>query len=170
MDAKIIDYVSIRQRMFQYVQRIDWSMLFFLVLVLNVKMVVKVVAIMVFVFINRKHLFDKIVLKQRFLWFYGSMIVIALINLLILIPQATINYFFVVMTGAGNWLLCLLAALILTRFVKQNSADRLHTTMSLFFILNAAVSIIQLILICIETGHLNPYTYQGIQQKYFINT
>ena len=170
MDAKIIDYVVMRQRIFQYAQRIDWSMLLLLVLVLNVKLVVKVVTILVFAYINRKQLFDKTALKQRFLWFYGSMIFIALINLLILIPQATINYFFVVMTGAGNWLLCLLTALIIIRYVRKNSADRLHATLGTFFLLNAVISIIQLLLICIETGYLNPYTYQGIQQKYFINT
>ena len=170
MDVKIIDYVGMRQRIFQYAQRIDWSMLLLLVLVLNVKLVVKVVTILVFAYINRKQLFDKTALKQRFLWFYGSMIFIALINLLILIPQATINYFFVVMTGAGNWLLCLLTALIIIRYVRKNSSDRLHATLGTFFLLNAVISFIQLLLICIETGYLNPYTYQGIQQKYFINT
>ena len=95
-----------RQRIFQYAQRIDWSMLLLLVLVLNVKLVVKVVTILVFAYINRKQLFDKTALKQRFLWFYGSMIFIALINLLILIPQATINYFQAVEkkpAGFGDW-------------------------------------------------------------------
>lgn len=169
-NSKIGKYGSYHERIMQYVRGIDWSLFLFLVLVLNVKLIVKAIAILFFTFINRKHVFEKRTWTQRFLWFYASMIALAVVNLLIFIPHTTINYFFVVLTGVGSWGLCLLTALLLIMFVKNVPSGRLHATVRTFFLTNAIWSVVQLVLIVIETGHINPYTYQGLQQKYFINT
>ena len=39
-----------------------------------------------------------------------------------------------------------------------------------FFIINAIVSLLNIGLIIFKTGEINPYTYQGEYQKYFIGT
>ena len=46
----------------------------------------------------------------------------------------------------------------------------INRTIIIFFALNAILSFINLAIIIYHTGHLNPYTYQGEYQKYFIST
>ncbi len=142
----------------------------FLLLVLNVKMTVKIAAIILLLLFNRKLFFEKNIYRQKFIWFYCSMIVIGLINLLITISSISVPYLFAVFTGIVFWLLCIGAALLNSWFVERTGTEKLHATVTLFFILNIAVTVGQLLLIMLDAGSLNPYLYQGMRQKYFIGT
>ena len=66
--------------------------------------------------------------------------------------------------------MCIVAAALSYWFVLKTESGKLHTTISLFFILNTVVTICQLVLIMWDAGSSNPYTYQGMYQKYFIGT
>ena len=145
-------------------------LLLFLTLFLNVKMGVKVAVIILLLFICRKDLKGNKFLKQNFTWFYLGMIGIALFNLLVSISSWSANYMVTAATGISFWLLCIAAAAITFSFVTKNDANKLHATISLFFILNALFTIGQLGSFMWDAGSLNPYTYQGMNQKYFIGT
>jgi hypothetical protein len=150
--------------------RINWQLLLFMVLVMDVKLVVKVAAILLFTLLNRRMLLEKSIYRQRFILFYFSMIAITLINLLLASGSVPANYYLVVFTGIGFWLLCIAAAFLNSWFVKHTDIAKLHTTLYLFFVLNSLVTLIQLGVTIWDSGSANPFTYQGMHQKYFIST
>lgn len=145
-------------------------LLLFLVLALNVKMLVKIVAVILFLLLNKKMFLEKDIYRQKFIWFYFSMIAIAVINLFLHIPSISIHYLVAVSVGIIFWLMCVAAAFLNSWFVAKTDTAKLHTTITFFFILNAVVTIVQLLLIMLDAGSINPYTYQGMHQKYFIGT
>lgn len=161
---------SIYQNTIAWSGRIHWSLLLLLVLVLNVKMLVKFAAVLVLLVINRKLFLDKEGYKQRFTWFYWGMIVIAGFNFLLSLGSFSLNYGVAVFAAVSFWFLCLATAYLNYWFVKTTDTRKLEYTISFFFVANAVVSIIQLLMIMWDAGSLNPYTYQGEFQKYFINT
>jgi hypothetical protein len=155
--------------LFQF-RKINWSLLLFLLLVLNVKMVVKVAAILVLLLLNRKLFIRKETYKQKFTWFYWGMVIIAGFNLLLSFSSFSVDYSVAVLTGICFWLLCIGAAFLSHWFVSNTDKVKLDATITLFFVLNAIVTICQLVYIIFDAGSLNPYTYQGMYQKYFIST
>lgn len=149
---------------------VDWNLFVFLVLFLNVKLVIKLVALL-FIYLRRFDLSFKFSVKQTGIpLFYPCMIVIALINLVVFSLYSEQNYFFLFLAGIMFWLMCILATHQVLLAVRNNSIEKIHNTLFLFFILNALVSCYHLIAIILETGELNPYRYQGMYQKYFIGT
>jgi hypothetical protein len=168
--AIIMARISILPRTRQLTSQVNWQLLLFLVLVMNVKLVVKVAAILLFVIVNRRMLFEKRIYRQRFILFYVSMIAITVVNVLLNIKSLSLNYAIVVFTGICFWLLCIAAAFIITWFVQQTDTIKLHTTICLFFILNTLVTAFQLGFIIWDSGAANPFMFQGMHQKYFIGT
>lgn len=158
--------IRIRNRLLS----IDWQLFVFLLLFLNVKMVVKIAAIILLLFFNKKMFLDKSIYRQKFIWFYFSMIAIAAINFLVNISSFSTNYFLVIVAGIFFWVLCVVAAFFSSWFVKKIDTGKLHTTISLFFILNAFITLVQLLIIMQDAGVINPFTYQGMYQKYFMGT
>jgi hypothetical protein len=80
------------------------------------------------------------------------------------------NYIIVFLAGAGFWVLCLLAVHQIKLSVEENSIERLHGTILIFFIINAIISIYTIGHIIWEIKDINPYRYQGEYQKYFLGT
>lgn len=64
-----------------YFRKINWTLLLFLILFLNVKMLVKIVAVLLLLLLNYKLFKDKTIFRQKFIWFYACMIGISFINL-----------------------------------------------------------------------------------------
>jgi hypothetical protein len=153
-----------------WLQAIDWQVLVFLLLFLNVKMVVKITAVVLLLFLNKKMLLDKSIYRQKIILFYFSMIAIGAVNFLINISSFSANYFIASAIGIFFWLLCIIAAFFSSWFVKTIDTGKLHTTISLFFLLNALLTFIQLLIIMQDAGVINPFTYQGMHQKYFMGT
>ena len=54
--------------------------------------------------------------------------------------------------------------------VERNTIQVLENTLMVFFLLNACLSIANLVIIMIDSGAINPYRYQGQYQKYFIGS
>jgi hypothetical protein len=161
---------ALYSRFFNYFRRVNWMLMLFLVLVLNVKMLIKIFAIVLIVLLNRKMILDKTIYRQKFVWFYASLIIIALINLGLSASKASMNYLIVVAIGILFWVLCIATIFIVSWFIKNTSIDKLHATLTLFFVVNIAVTLGQLAWVIIDSGSLNPYLYQGMNQKYFIST
>lgn len=154
----------------EQVRKVNWMLLVFLLLFLNVKMAIKCVILVLFLIILQKKLRKIKLLQQKFTWFYFGMIAITLLNLLINISSHSTNYLVAAATGIGFWLMSIGAAAIIYMFVSTGDTAKVHSAISLFFILNAIFTIAQLVSFMWDAGTLNPYTYQGMNQKYFIST
>jgi hypothetical protein len=153
-----------------WMKQVHWPLLLFLLTALNVKLYIKVAAILLFLILYRKQLSRTTLKQQRFAWFYIAMIAITLLNFCLFSGEASINYSLLTFVGIVFWGLCIAAAFINHSIVTTISIQKLHTTVSLFFILNCVVTLFQLLYAIADTGAINPYTYQGMYQKYFINT
>lgn len=148
----------------------DWKLLLFLVLFLNVKLAIKIPAIVIIYILLLDFKFKFSLKNSRLPLFYLSAIAIAVFNWLISANYTNFNYNLVMLTGVGFWLLCILAMHQIKLSVENNDTETLNRTIILFFVLNAFISFLNLAVIVWETGYLNPYTYQGQHQKYFIGT
>ena len=148
----------------------DWKLLLFLVLFLNVKMAVKIPAILLIYLLQFDFKFKFSFKNSRLPLFYLLAIAIAIFNWIISRNYFNLNYDIVLLTGIGFWLLCILAMHQVKLFVEKNDTETIHRTIVAFFIINAVLSFCNIAAIIWETGAINPYTYQGQFQKYFIGT
>ncbi|MGG9964240.1 hypothetical protein [Ferruginibacter sp. SUN106] len=149
---------------------IDWKLLVFLLLFLNVKLVVKVAAVVLICFLRPGFKLGFGIKNPRLPIFYLLIIGIALFNWLISGLLTNINYSLAVITGILFWLLCIIAAHQVKSAVEKNDPEIIHQTLLVFFIINAVASLAIYGSIVWETGAINPYKYQGNFQKYFIGT
>ncbi len=150
--------------------RIDWKLLVLLVLFLNVKLVIKILAL-VLVYLLRFHAGFGFRLKgSRLPLFYPLIAGVALLTLLINMPRITPDYVVVFLIGLGCWLLCLLAIHQVKLSVEMHSPATIHRTVLVFFVINTLISACNLLVVMWDAGAVNPYLYQGQYQKYFINT
>jgi hypothetical protein len=150
--------------------QLDWKLLIFLVLFLDVKLVVKIAAIVLIYILQTDFHFGFRLKDSRLPLFYPLVMALAVIGALINASLSAQNYWLVFLTGLGFWLLCLLAIHQVKLAVERNETDTIHRTLLVFFILNAIISLLNIALIIFKIGALNPYTYQGEYQKYFLNT
>lgn len=154
-----------------WLQSIDWKLFLFLLLFLNVKMVVKVIALLLIYMLRPDFRFGfSFKRKARLPFFYVLIIGIAILNWICIDNFSDTNYTMTTLTGIGFWLLCILAIHQVKLAVDTSNAQLVHNTLLLFFISNAVFSFITLGAIIGEIGAINPYLYQGDHQKYFIGT
>lgn len=154
----------------KFVGQVDWNLLIFLLLFLNVKLAVKLLAL-VFIYIRRFNVSFRFSAKPGGLpYFYPAMMGIAIINTLVLSLYHDQNYLILLLAGISFWAMCILALHQLSLSVAQSSLTKIHNALFLFFLLNALVSFGNLLSIILEIKELNPYRYQGLYQKYFIGT
>ena len=148
---------------------VNWLLLVALLLLLNVKLVVKLAAFLIIFIYRYRRVEWKTLHRQKHLYFYFAVILIGLINYLLSQKQGMSQF---VATGLGIflWLVCLAATYYLYRIVQQEEITRLFNTISLFFILHICTVFFNLAGIMIECGTLNPYTFKGFHQKYYIST
>ena len=147
----------------------DWKLLLLLVLFLDVKLIVKVAAVVIVYLLQFDFKFGFRLKNSRLPLFYLAVISIAVLDWLIG-GSRSLNYTFVLLTGIGFWLLCILAIHQVKLSVDTHDAKTINRTIIIFFLLNAMISFINIGAIIYETGYINPYTYQGQHQKYFIGT
>ncbi|MBC7399353.1 MAG: hypothetical protein H7289_05355 [Mucilaginibacter sp.] len=148
----------------------DWKLLLFLVLFLDVKLAVKVVAICLIYLLNLDFKFGFKLKGSRLPLFYPLIIVLAIVSYLLNGRYTNLNYNLVFITGIGFWLVSVLAIHQIKLAVERNTVAVINQTIIILFIINAAVSLLNIGVIIIHTHALNPFTYQGEYQKYFIST
>jgi hypothetical protein len=149
--------------------KIEWKLLVFLILIMDVKLVVKVLALVFICFMQPDLKFGFSIKNSRLPLFYLIVIGIAILDFM-LIPDFSSNYILVVLTGILIWLACILAVHHIKLLVERTDITILHNTILVFFILNIIFSFINLSTILFEIGFRNPYLYQGQYQKYYLNT
>lgn len=148
----------------------DWRLLLFLVLFLDVKLAVKLLAIVLVYVLQPNFNFGFRLKNTRLPLFYLVIIGIALVNWLIYQNLHTVNYTIVLFTAVGGWLLCILASHQIKYSIEKNDSAVIHQTLLVFFVLNAAISLFNIGAVIWQSGAANPYLHQGQYQKYFIQT
>ena len=142
-------------------QSLDWQLLLFLLLFLDVKIYCKIAAI-VLIYIWRPDLRFGFRRKgSRLPLFYPGIVLIGLLDWLFYGLYANLHYTIALAGGIFIWALCLLAIHQLKLSVERDDAAVLHHTLLVFFVINAVISFLVLIKIMIAAGTINPYTYQG---------
>lgn len=149
---------------------LDWKLLLFLVLFLDVKLLVKIAAIIIIYLLQADFRFGFRLKDSRLPLFYPLIMLLALTGALINAGFPVHNYWPAFLTGLTFWLLCLLAVHQIKLAVERNDTAVIHRTLLVFFAANATISLLNIVAIILKTGEMNPYTYQGEYQKYFINT
>lgn len=154
----------------EHQKTVDWNLFVFLLLFLNVKLVIKLAGL-VFIYLRRWDL------RFRFSGrlpginlFYPAVMLIALTGLFVHGLYTDPTYLFLFLNGMLFWGICILVFHQLALTVRQEPVRHIHNALSLFFLVNAVVSLGKLLLIIVEIHELNPYRYQGLYQKYFIGT
>jgi len=150
--------------------KIDWKLLLFLMLFLDVKLAVKIPALILIYLLRFNFRFNFSLKNSRLPLFYLVIIGVSFISLLVNQSYHSANYLPLFFMGIIFWALCLLAIHQVKLSVETNSAEALHRTVLVFFIINLAFSFFNIAHIIWETGAINPYRYQGEYQKYFIGT
>ncbi len=154
----------------QQLKKVDWNLFIFLVLFLNVKLLLKVLALC-FIYFRRFNFAFRFSARQPGLpLFYPAMIGIAFMNFIILSLNSEPNYTVMLLTGIAFWLMCMLALHQVALSVNHEPPKKIHNTILLFFVVNSIVSAAILFAIIVKTGEINPYRYQGLYQQYFIST
>jgi cell division protein FtsW (lipid II flippase) len=138
--------------------------------VLNVKLVVKVVAVIIISFINWRTISVKEFFRQRYLFFYFGMICIGLINLALQYKNIDSTYLATAAIGLSFWIMSAAIAYNIYKIVQRGDVGKMHNTVSVFFALHIAVVFLNLLRIIIETGAINPYTYKGLNARYYVST
>ncbi|MGZ3756972.1 MAG: hypothetical protein ACXVAY_07705 [Mucilaginibacter sp.] len=149
---------------------LDWQLLLFLVLFLDVKLVVKLAAIILIYALNFNLKFGFNIKNSRLPLFYLLVPVIGLFNYFVGKNYSNANYAIVLLTGIGFWGLCILAVHQVKLAIERNPPKVIHQTLLAFFLVNAVISLLNLVVIVWHTHAFNPYTYQGEYQKYFVST
>ncbi|MDB4925819.1 hypothetical protein [Mucilaginibacter sp.] len=149
---------------------VDWKLLLFLLLFLNVKLAVKIPAIVLIYLLQFDFKFGFRLKNSRLPLFYPLIIGIGIIGFIINSNYFNINYNIVFATGIGFWVICILAIHQVKLSVERNNTEVIHNTIVVFFIINAVASLLNLAYIVWVTHAINPYTYQGEYQKYFVST
>lgn len=152
------------------INSIDWKLLLFLMLFLNVKLAIKIPAIIIIYLLRFDFKFGFSFKNSRLPLFYLLIIAIAVIGLIVNKSYGVPNYLPVFFTGVVFWGLCLLAVHQVKLAVENNDTEIIERTILVFFVINAVLSFYNIAHIIWETGAINPYTYQGEYQKYFIGT
>lgn len=150
--------------------KVDWKLLIFLLLFLNVKLAIKIPVIILMSLWQFNFKFGFRFKNSRLPLFYPLIIVIVLVDWIIYKGYVNGHYNILLITGIVFWLLCILAIHQIKLAVDNNPAEVVHQTITIFFIINSLISVLTLAVIILKTHAINPYTYQGQYQKYFINT
>ncbi len=148
---------------------VEWRLLAFLVLFMDVKLAVKLLALLFVYFLRPDFRFGFRWKQSRLPLFYPLIIGIALWNF-VLSPDLKLNYLMVLMNGILVWAACILAIHQIKLFTERTDTTVLHNTLTVFFVFNIIVSLFNLSVILMDIGLRNPFLYQGQFQKYFINT
>lgn len=161
---------SLYQSFYGYSRKINWTLFIFLVLLLNVKLIIKLLAFLVIAISTHRRISFKDMLQQKQLFFYAGVICIGAINYLLTIKNTSLNAALATGFGIFLWVICAAASYYLYQIVQSEKKERLYSTIDLFFIAHIAVVFLNIIRIMIECGDINPYTYKGLNQKYYIST
>jgi hypothetical protein len=117
------------------------QLLIFLVFFLNVKFIVKLLAIVFIIIGSRNFKFGFSLKNSRLPLFYLLIILLEAIKYLLVVRNYSLDYTLIFSMGILQWILCLLSIHYLKIQIDRDSVNRTHDTIRAFFILNFLVSL-----------------------------
>lgn len=153
-----------------YLKSIDPVLFTFLVLVLNVSLPLKLLAVIFTYALNFD--FKSIITNlknDRIPKFYALMIILSIIGFILNYRSWNLNYTVLTCFGICFWIMSLLILNRLKLITDRISPDKIHKTLQAFFIVNALVCFLNLLQIILITKS-NPYTFLGMDLKYHAST
>jgi hypothetical protein len=135
---------SITIRAKKMIQGIDWILLILLLLVLDVKLVVKLAGL-VFIYLARFNFaFGFSWRNSRLPLFYPLILALGIISSVPYLFSGTPHYWLVMLTGIGFWIMSLLVIHQLKLAVETTPVEKVHKTIECFLVLNVIFSCINL--------------------------
>jgi hypothetical protein len=119
------------------VEKTEWKLLLFLLLLLNVKLIVKFIAIVLIYAIEKNFRFGFRFRSSRLPLFYLFAISIAFLDLLFYRLFTDINYDVVFLTGICFWVMSILAMHQMKLFTEKIGPEKILHTLTVFFAINA---------------------------------
>lgn len=149
------------------VKKIDWVLLILIILVFNVSIKYKIISLLLTFLITFRR---KIPFKEIPTFYYGIVILSTLHFIIGYLFNDDKSYFLISLIGILYWVIMLIYSLQIKNIVNKLTVHKIKNTLALLFILNFIFCIKDIIYICIETSALNPYTFIGLSEKYFMST
>lgn len=143
---------------FKFLTNINLPLLVFLIFFLNVKFVVKVIAILFIIIYSRNFKFGLSFKKSRLPLFYLLIIILEIFKYLLIVRNYSLNYALVFSMGILQWAMCLLSIHYIKLNVDDTDTNKMHSTIKAFFTLNFIVSLCFLLILFIHPVWL---TYWG---------
>jgi hypothetical protein len=91
-----------------YLKKVNWKLLIFLILLLNVKLVVKVAALVLIYILQPDFRFNFNIRQKRLPFFYITAIALSILNYFLFRNFSTPHYTITVLVGIGFWVACIL--------------------------------------------------------------
>src|SRR3982751_3825713 len=140
--------------------KINWRdinipLLVFLVLFLNVKFVVKLIAILALMAYSKNFKLGLAWKNSRLPVFYALLAVIELLKYFLLTRIFTLNYALLFGIGILQWVVALMALHHIKLFVEKDPVEKTHRTIKTFFVLNFLVSLFFLALLIFKPEWLS---------------
>ena len=156
-----------KHKILEFVKSTDLVLLVFLLLVLNVSLAIKLIALL-FIYTCRFNF--KLDLKNKRLpLFYIFMIGLIFIQLIFNYQHLQLNYLVLCFLCMGFWGTYTLILHQLKLAIEKKGPAMVDKAITLFFIINCLVSIFNVISILLEIK-TNPYTFEGLNLKYHVST
>jgi hypothetical protein len=150
----------------RWLRQINVPLLVFLILFLDVKFVIKVIAIVFLLVYERNLHFGLSVKRSRLPLFYFLILAVEVVKYLVLTRNYSLNYLLVFGMGLLQWLLCLLAIHHIKLYVDRDPPEKTHNTIRAFYLLNFAVSLLFVLVLII---HPSLLTFWGAGSDISIN-
>jgi hypothetical protein len=145
----------------RWLRNINVPLLVFLILFLNVKFVIKVIAIVFLLLYERDFHFGLSFKRSRLPLFYFLILAVEMIKYLVVIRNYSLNYLLVFGMGMLQWLLCLLAVHHLKLYIDRDPPEKTHNTIRAFYGANFAVSLLFVLVLILHPVWLTTYWGAG---------
>jgi hypothetical protein len=165
MKSSLLD--NLKNKLFEINRSTDLSLLLFLLLVMNVSLGVKLLAILFIYAVRRNFKFE--LSKGRLPWFYPLMMCLLVLQYFYNYNKGP-NYLVLALLALSFWGASFLIIHQLKLAVEKNGIAKVEKTLGYFFVLNAIVTTIDILRIVFEIQNLNPYVFVGLNFKYFAST
>lgn len=143
----------------------DWPLLLFLVGTTNVKLYIKLVAIIIYLgyYLYKKWEFRR---PASIHWFYWVMPLCGLAGAILHHSFDHKNYLPAYAFGAFIWVLAGIVSYMVYQSVTRLSREKVQSTIKMYFLANAIVSAGELAIMMVESGHIMPYWHWGENMYY----
>ena len=163
----MVNFVNtLKEKTTRFMMLVDLPLLIFLLLILNVSLGIKLIGVALIYCIRPNF---KTFFKGRLPLFYPLMMLLVIIQILFTYKNGS-NYMILISLVFLYWTASFLIINQLRLAIEKQGIEKVENTLITFFILNAVVTAFNLVMIMLEIHTINPYTFIGLNFKYYDST